>query len=341
MSRGLLLLLFWTVALVGPRVARAQAQDASGDPEVAALRASFEYGKYAEVLDRAGARIDRGGLSEDELVELHKLAGLAAFNLGRTEDATRHLRALLRLDPDYGLDPFVVPPPAVAFMEALKEEMGSELEFLRQERRLRQEREKAEAERRERERLENEVQRRRAEELASQLTVRTVEKRNFLVNFVPFGAGQFQQGRNSLGIVFAATEGALAVTSIISFFAYDSLFEERDIPLDNVLDPDGKATIKVRYIPTSRGRQADTWQLLKLSSAAGFYTIYALGVVDALYHHEDQVIRTTVEPRAQPPGPSPGALPSRASAPSRDEPSARVGLYRTSGGLGAGLTLFF
>ncbi|NMO23206.1 tetratricopeptide repeat protein [Pyxidicoccus fallax] len=339
MSRGLLLLL-WLLALAP---AAAQAQD-SGDPEVAALRASFEYGKYAEVLDRAGSRIDRGDLGEDDLVELHKLAGLAAFNLGRKEDATRHLRALLRLDPDYSLDPFVVPPPAVAFLDALKQEMSSELEFLRQERRLRQEREKAAAERRERERLEAEVARRRAEEMARQVTVRTVEKRNFLVNFVPFGAGQFQQGRTSLGVVFAAVEGALAVTSIISFFAYESLFEEQTVLLDNVLDPDGQASLRVRYIPTNRRRQADTWQLLKLSSAAGFYTVYALGAVDALYHHEDQVIRTTVEPRADAPAPAsaPASVTLRNS--SRTEapkPSARVGLYRTSGGLGAGLTLFF
>jgi tetratricopeptide (TPR) repeat protein len=339
MSRCLLLLL-WTLALVAP--AAAEAQD-SGDPEVAALRASFEYGKYAEVLDRAGTRIDRGDLGEDDLVELHKLAGLAAFNLGRTDDATRHLRALLRLDPDYGLDPFVVPPPAVAFLDTLKDEMSNELDMLRQERRLRQEREKTEAERRERERVELEMQRRRAEELASQVTVRTVEKRNFLVNFVPFGAGQFQQGRNSLGIVFAASEGVLAVTSIISFFAYESLFEEQTVPMDNVLDPDGQASIRVRYIPTNRRNQRDTWQLLKLSSAAGFYTIYALGVVDALYHHEDQVIRTTVEPRADAPAPSPrpsGPLSSRSRA-EAPTPSTRVGLYPTSGGLGAGLTLFF
>ena len=340
MSRGLPVLLCM-LTLGTP--AAAVAQD-SGDPEVAALRASFEYGKYAEVLDRAGARIDRGDLGEDDLVELHKLAGLAAFNLGRTDDATRHLRALLRLDPDYGLDPFVVPPPAVAFLDALKEEMANELELLRQERRLRQEREKAAAERRERERVETEMQRRRAEELASQVTVRTVEKRNFLVNFVPFGAGQFQQGRNSLGIVFAASEGALAVTSIISFFAYDSLFEEQDLPLDNVLDPDGRASIKVRFIPTSRRAQRDTWQLLKLSSAAAFYTVYALGVVDALYHHEDQVVRTTVEPRADMPTPSsptPAApLPSRSRV-EAPKPSTHLGLYPTSGGLGAGLTLFF
>lgn len=332
MSRRVPLLLL-VLALVAP--AAALAQD-STDPEVDALRASFDYGKYAEVLDRAVARIDRGNLTEDELVELHKLAGLAAFNLGRTDDATRHLRALLRLDPDYSLDPFVVPPPAVAFLDTLKEDMTNELEFLRQERRLRQEREKAEAERRERERVEAEVQRRRAEELAAQVTVRTVEKRSFLVNFVPFGAGQFQQGRTSLGIVLAASEGALAVTSLISYFAYESLFEDATIELDNVLDPDGRASIPIRFIPTDRRTQRDTWQLLKLASAAGFYTVYALGVVDALYHHEDQVISTTVEPRPQLPSPFPN--PPRVEAP---RPTLRVGVAPIPGGLGAGLTLSF
>jgi tetratricopeptide (TPR) repeat protein len=302
---------------------------------VAAIRASFEYGKYAEVLDRAGARIDRGGLGEDDLVELHKLAGLAAFNLGRTDEASRHLRALLRLDPDFSLDPFVVPPPAVAFFDDLKGQMASELEFLRQEQRLRLERERSEIERREQERVAAETQRRRAEELARQVTVRTVEKRNFLVNFVPFGAGQFQQGRNSLGIVFAATEGALAVTSIISFFAYDSLYKEGFVKLDNVFDEDGQASIPVRYIPTDRARQADTWQLLKLASATGFYTVYALGVVDAVYHHEDQVVRTTVEAR---PDPAPSS-PSRPLSSAAPPPQLR--LHASPGGLGAGLTLKF
>ncbi|NBD12184.1 MULTISPECIES: hypothetical protein [Corallococcus] len=330
MSRGPLLLLSLLWALLGPASVRAQAP-AAADPEVAALRSSFEYGKYAEVLERAGQRIDRGDLSEEDLVELHKLAGLSAFNLNKTEEAERHLRAVIRLDPDFGLDPFVVPPPAVAYFEDLKSQMAGEREFLRQEQRLRLEREKAESERREQERVALETQRRRAEELARQVTVRTVEKRNFLVNFVPFGAGQFQQGRNGMGIVFAATEGVLALTSIIAFFAYDSLFEERFINLDNVLDEDGRASIPVRFIPTDRARQADTWQLLKLASATGFYTVYTLGVVDAVYHHEDQVVTsTTVESRPEP----------KPSAVSQSAPP-RLRLYSARGGLGAGFSLTF
>ena len=329
MSRGLPLLLCLLPALLAPVAARAQ----DSDTDLAGIRAAFEYGKYAEVLDRTGTRIDRGNLSDEQLVDLHELAGLAAFNLQRMNDAERHFSALLRLEPDHSLDPFVVPPPAVAYYDKLKQRMDSELEFVRQERRLRQERARAEAERRERERLTAEEQRRRTEALARQVTIRTVEKRNFLVNFVPFGAGQFQQGRTSLGVVFAASEGALAVTSVIAYFAYEALFELDTVEIDDVLTETGKATLTVRYIPTNRARQADAWRLLKISSAAGFYTVYALGAADALYHHEDQVVTTTIEERPAPPT---QAAPAKASG-----ASAHLRIFPTSGGLGAGLSLSF
>jgi hypothetical protein len=165
------------------------------DEAVSGLRSSYEYGRYAEVLERAAARIDRGRLGEQDLVELHKLAGLSAFHLHRGDEAERHFRALLRLDPDFHLDPFAVPPPAVTYLDTLRGEMEAELEQVRQERRLRLERERQDVERRERERVEGEEQRRRLELMSRQVTVRVVEKHSVLVNLIPFGAGQFQQGR--------------------------------------------------------------------------------------------------------------------------------------------------
>jgi tetratricopeptide (TPR) repeat protein len=275
--------------------APALAQEAPEEGELAGIRATFEFGKYAEVLERAVARIDRGNLDEPSLVELHKLAGLAAFNLGRREEAARHLRALLRLEPDYGLDPFVVPPPAVAYFEELRRELRAELALIRQEKRLRVERERTEAAQRERERMLSEERRRRVEELARQVTVRTVERRSFLVNFVPFGAGQFQQGRNSLGVIFAATEGVFAVSSVLAFFAYEGLFDEVPVEIEDRQSPTGTAKVNVRFIPAAKEQQADAWRLAKYGSAAGFYAMYALGVADALYHHQDEVVRTGIE----------------------------------------------
>jgi tetratricopeptide (TPR) repeat protein len=303
----------------------ARAQPAE-EPELAAIRSAFEFGKYAEVLERAVGRIDRGNLDERSLVELHKLAGLAAFNLGRREDAARHLRALLRLDPDYGLDPFVVPPPAIAYFEELRRELRAELGLIRQEKRLRLERERAAAAQRERERAESEERRRRVEELARQVTVRTVEKRSFLVNFVPFGAGQFQQGRNSLGVVFAATQGAFAVSSVLAFFAYEGLFEEDVIEIEDRRSPTGTVNVNVRFIPTGKAVQANRWRWVKYGSAAAFYGTYAIGVADALYHHQDEVVRTGIETQ---PNPEPAAS------------SGALHLYPLQGGAGAAYFLRF
>lgn len=329
MSRCLRLLVL--LGLLAPVAALA---DEPTDSEVSALRASYEYGRYAEVLERAGSRIDRGRLSDKDLVELHKLAALSAFNLDRTDDSARHFRALLRLEPDFNLDPFAVPPPAVKYLDDIRQQMSAELVLVRQERQLRVERERTEAERRERERAIAEEQRRRVEQLSHQVTVREVEKRNFMVNFVPFGAGQFQQGRTGLGTLFAASEGALAVTSIIAFFAYDSLVQTTKVTVDDI---GGSRDVPVRYIPTDSLGQAQAWTKLKWGSAAGFYAVYAAGVIDALVHHQDQVVETHIETLPS----APVNPPLRESAPDPAAPRASLHLFPTSGGAGAGFTLAF
>ncbi|MCY1077873.1 hypothetical protein [Archangium lansingense] len=320
MSRCLRLLLL--LGLLAPSTVFAEEPV---DAEVVTLRATYEHGRYAEVLERAGTRIDRGRLEDKDLAELHKLAGLSAFHLNRNEDSARHFRALLRLEPDFNLDPFSVPPPAVQHLDGIREQMSAELELVRQERRLRLERERTATERLERERVAAEEQRRRIEVLSRQVTVRQVESRSFLVNFVPFGAGQFQQGRTGLGTLLAASEGVLAVTSIISFFAYDSLVETQTVTVDDVRGP---LKVTVRYIPTARARQAEAWTGLKWGSAAGFYAVYAAGVIDALLRHQDRVVNTNIE-----------TLPP--FAPEQDPPRASLHLFPTSGGAGAGFTLAF
>ena len=62
--------------------------------------------------------------------------GPRAINLRRTEQAQRHVAALLRLDPDFALDPFVYPPAAgSAFVEKQRQERTPELDGIRAERR--------------------------------------------------------------------------------------------------------------------------------------------------------------------------------------------------------------
>jgi len=261
----------------------------SSEPQVARVRTDFAYGDYAAALKGATERIDRGNLAEADLVELHKYAGLSAFYLRQRPESERHLWALLQLDPDYSLDPFVVPPQAIAFFEGIRKEHAAQLEPIREERRRRAERLK-EAEERERARAEAELQRRQLEELARQANLPRGRQQSFVLNFVPFGAGQFQQGRTTMGIIFAASEAVFALTSIGAYLAYNSLIRTDKITVDERLTPDTTYTFTLRGIRPENQHEATVWQNVKYASGGAFWVTYAVGVIDALIHHKPEIV---------------------------------------------------
>jgi hypothetical protein len=324
--------------------------------ELSQLRLDFEYGKFKDVLQKARASLDRGGLGDEELAEVHKLAGVAAFNLGQSADAERHLSTLLRIDPDASLDPFLFPPPAVQYLEKLKKQLASDLSVIRQERRIQADRRRREEEDRERAKQQAVELQKKLDDLTSRVTVRTVEKRVFTVNFVPFGAGQFQQGRNSVGLLLATTEGALAATSVVAYFAYGSLFRDYTIRIPNVLNPNGTGYLDVTYraIPTDRRPEATVWRIAQYGAAIGFYLVYGFGVVDAILNHEDQVVSTTMEEREPE---APAAPPPQSPPPDEQPPPATrlktsphpsslamrfsAGIQPLPGGVGASLRVDF
>lgn len=328
---------WWALAfaLWLPGIAFAQPAPAR-DPEVAQVLQLFEYGKYADVLKRAQDRIDAGGLTEQELAELHQAAGLAAFNLDRQADAARHLSALLRLDPDRTLDPFVYPPPAIHYFEGLKGKLAPELEVIRREQRIASARQRSEQERLAREREQAENQRRSTEAMTRKMTVRTVEKRSLLLNFVPFGVGQFQQGRVGLGTLLATSEGLLAIASIVGFFADASLYTCQQYTSPIALQgPNPFPTTSICGIPQEHALEGQIWRTVKVSAGIGFYAVYAYGVVDALYHHQSEVV-TTREVDVPPPPPP---------APTKPGPAGTLGLrpflFPATGGGGAGFSFHF
>lgn len=326
---ALLGILLWIAP--GATRAQVQAQDATPttpvDPDLEALTSAYEFGRYEDVLQRARARLDRGGLQTEQLITLHRFAGLSAFNLGKEEDARRHFTALLRLQPDFGLDPFSVSPPAITFFENLRKQLDPQLEVIRQQQRVEAERRAQQEADRLRRQREEEERRRRMEELSRRVTVRNVEQKAFLVNFVPFGAGQFQQDRTAAGVVLAAAQGATAITSIIAYFAINGMIERHPV---KIRTPEGIRTEYIRGVPAARVAERDTWRIVKYASAGAFYTLYGYGVVDAIYHHEDEVVTTTtlqlppdisprIPPRVEPAEPAPGAPKPPPASPEDDD----------------------
>lgn len=331
-SRALPLLLCLTLA------GEAGAQPASAPAgELSRIQQAFEFGDFAEVVQQAEARLDFGGLAEEERRELHRLAGLAAFNLNQPQLAERHFRAVLRIDPDAELDPFLVPPPAIAFFAKIRESMREELEGIREQRRAMARKAELARKEEERRRVEAEEQRRRLEAMARQVIVRTHERRSIFVNFIPFGVGQFQQGRVGTGLAFAAGQVALAATSVLAFFAYENLLVEQEITIDDRLDSTGgRTTRKIRGIPQDRLREANLWRNVKLATGLGFYGLWAAGSAEALWRHEEIVTTEQTLPGSAFPPPPAQSPPGRSSG-----VSAQPRVFALPGGGGAGFALTF
>ena len=131
-------------------------------------------------------------MAEPDRIELLKISGLSAFALADAKAAEQLFYQLLLLNPDYVLDPFGAPPPAIRMFEEVRKKNADALNLARQQIALREERTKREADERERDRARAEEQRRRLDALSR--TQRTIVEKPLVVNFLPFGAGQFQPG---------------------------------------------------------------------------------------------------------------------------------------------------
>ncbi|MBX7114717.1 MAG: hypothetical protein K1X64_10360 [Myxococcaceae bacterium] len=311
--------------------------------EVETVRANYNASNYPECLKRAQEALRSNNLSDEQRVEIAKYAGLSASNLGDKALAEKYFLQLLQLNPDYVLDPFAVAPPVIKDFEDLRKKNGDALSLVRKQLALKAAEAQREAEKKkaeEKKRAEEELNRLRV--AATEVTVRTVEQRSFLVNFVPFGAGQFQQRRYGWGVAFASAEGALAITSIVAFFAIESMFESQTVTLTNRFTADGTFGFEVRRIPKERQAEAKAWNVVKWSAGFAALAVGVAGIVDALVHHQDEVITVTREKpsfsAATPDLANPG-LTGRATQSSA--PAAQLLLFPTTGGIGAGVTIDF
>ena len=85
-------------------------------PELKRAKDRFEFGAYA---DAAGTlrQLLAGDpdLSEQEFIDAYRMLGIAEYHLGDLPQARAAFVNLLSYDPDYALDPFLVPPVIVDF----------------------------------------------------------------------------------------------------------------------------------------------------------------------------------------------------------------------------------
>ena len=172
---------------------------------------SYLYADYPRVLKKLVPLIEpdlKLSLPAD-IARAYELSGLSAFYLKDEDSAARYFEKLIRLRPDFRLDPVKVPPPAVAFFDGLRDKLADEIK------RIQVALAKLAAEEKERERLKNQVRIQRDLKINSRLTA-----------MLPFGVGQFQNGNRTMGQVFLSGQVLSATSSVVLFFAVESMRTE-------------------------------------------------------------------------------------------------------------------
>ncbi len=167
--------------------------------------------KYDEAETRLRALLDpktRGVMDPDTVADARMYLGAVLVAEARKDDAGSLFEALLIEKPDYEPDPLRVSTEAIdAFLDA-RSRMRVRLANIKSERARKEQEERAKAEA---ERQREAARVAMLEKLASEEVVRHENSR--WIALVPFGAGQFQNGRDGLGGLFLASEAVLAIGS--------------------------------------------------------------------------------------------------------------------------------
>jgi hypothetical protein len=219
--------------------------------------------------------------SEDEVIQAHRLLGVSYLFENQPDQARSEFRKLLELAPDFRLDALLDPPRVVDFFNDVLRDQQSEMGDI--EARLKK--------------REAELARR-----SGQVVERRIERRSFLLNFVPLGAGQFQNRQTRKGWAFFAAESALAVTSVAAFvtnFALNGVRPIRrclDMPVPEADGRPGKCAPD--RIDRSDENFSQNLTRVQVVSGGLFFAVAIWGVLDAIrnFHAEVTVGETLAGP---------------------------------------------
>jgi hypothetical protein len=265
----------FSVVVLGARGASAQTR-----VDVEKARAAYLARNYAEAEERLRPLVDpKTGLKELALLSQARMY-LAAVLLaqGKRDDATAAFEKLILEDSAFEPDPLSFPGEVIntffdvrAQLQERRRQLAIDSARLEAERRAH-----AEDERRKQEAWLARVKQMAQEE---KITVRN----NRLLAFIPFGAGQFQNGESILGWTFLISEAALVVgTGItIPMYAYARGRAEEEALANDI---DRKAQLYQD--------RADNIRTLNLSLAGAFAAIAITGIVQANLSYVPERVET-------------------------------------------------
>lgn len=180
-----------------------------------------------------------------DLIESHVLLGVSLFETGERERAARELEEALYLSAELSLDPTLFSAEAVRFFDRTKSDLETRNRAATDARRYAEDLERLRQYRD---------------------SLRIYEVRPYYINFVPFGAGQFQNGHRGKGLFFAAAQGATAALSAGLW-----LYQVNTYGFSGQVPP---------------GEASDVLLMQQVGFTAGvlFYGLYSWSVVDAMVY---------------------------------------------------------
>lgn len=251
-------------------------------PDLKRAKDRFEFGAYAEAAGALRQLLSGApNLAEGEAADAYRMLGIAEYQLGDKLAARAAFVNLLSFDPDYALDPFLVPPPIVEFFDAVKKEHEPTLGPLRERRR----------ELRDQQRMAEEAKRRLLAEEQSRTgppgKVVRVEERVYLFNWMPLGAGQFQNGDRAKGAAVAAGQIVLGLVNVSAIVFHNQIAQDRTRTCIS-----GQPGCSRPPYSDSDRRLLSQVDAVKYVSAGLFWAVYGWGVWDA---HRNFIPRVETE----------------------------------------------
>jgi len=231
---------------------------ATPDQELNNARTQFRAGNFPATISLLSTLLyPNNKLSDKEqIAQAHLLLGVAYLETGNRAGAEQEFEEALFNDVTLSLDPLLYSEQAISTFEDKKKRVLERIEREQERARLAQERAAF-------------------DELVKNALV--VEKRDYWVNFLPFGFGQFQNGDTTKGTVLAIGQAAFAGTSL-ALFSYQVItygYRGPNVPVE-----DRDLVNKI--------------QVAQVGAFIGFAAVWGYGIVDSLGNYEPTTQRVII-----------------------------------------------
>jgi hypothetical protein len=214
--------------------------------------------------------------SENEVVEAHRMLGVAYLFENQPDEARREFGKLLELLPDYQFDPLLDPQRVVDFFNAVRKDKQGAIASIQ-------------AKRHQHEQEQIAKRQREALRLSLPPSIVRYERHSFAINFIPFGAGQFQNGQRRKGWFFLGTEAGLAAISLGAFVTNFTLYGAAPHRDCSMQQPQG-VQCEPQAIDHTREDRSRALLGVQLVSGGLFWAVAIWGVIDAIRNHQPEVL---------------------------------------------------